>query len=430
MYLTYKRFIRSILFIVVAINAYLPNSYAQTMETKKFKPASDELRQFIEPIFLTHPQLLAAKAELDAVKSQYTAATQAIYNPQLELDTEKITVRTSTIGLSQTIDWGDQQGANTQIARQKLIAAQATFQQQRQQLIRQLLNVLIDYRNKSRLAELSQQRLNLMKDFYAVAKKKHVAGDLNQVELDLAQLAYSESVLNNARIMAEQVNAEQTYYAFYSRQSAATKRSAPELTYVFQPVSLPLNLNAFLLTLPQMRALRANVKASKNTIALREGQSSADPTIAIRGGKEDKESLVGLSISIPLNVRNSFRAEIEVARKEYLRAEQLAQQTYRNLQGRIHSQTRRYQLMQQAWQLWKSAGQVSMDRQLKMLKRLWQAGDLSTTDYLVQIKQNLNTQSAGIELNSTLWGSWLAWLDTTAQIESWLQLKPVTQPGS
>ncbi len=428
MLFTYRRFIRSVLIIAVAVSAYLPYSYAQTTDAKKFKPASAELRQFIQPIFSTHSQLMAAEAELEAVKSQYSAATQAIYNPELELDTEKTAIRTSTIGLSQTIDWGDQQGANTQIAKQQLIAAQAGFQQQRQQLIRELLIALIDYQDKSRLADLSTQRLKIMQDFYALAKRKHAAGDLNQVELDLAQLAYSESVLNNANIMAEQVNAEQAYYALYGRQIVTAKGSLPDLSYIFPTVSLPADMDSFLLTLPQMRALRANVEARKNTIALREGQSSADPTIAIRGGKEDKESLVGLTISIPLNVRNSFRAEVEVARKEYLQAEQQAQQTYRNLQGSIRSQTRHYQLTQHAWQLWQSSGQVSMNRQLKLLKRLWRAGDLSTTDYLVQIKQNLDTQSAGIKLHSTLWASWLAWLDATAQIESWIQLN--SQSGS
>ena len=352
MLFTYQRFIRNVFIIVGAVSAYLPYSYAQSIDTKKFQSASSELRQFIQPIFSAHPQLIAAEAELEAVKSQYSAATQAIYNPELELDTEKIAVRTSTIGLSQTIDWGDQQGANTQIARQQLIVAEADFQQRRQQLIRELLMALIDYQDKTRLAELSEQRLKIMQDFYALAKRKHAAGDLNQVELDLAQLAYSESVLNNANIMAEQVNAEQTYYALYGQQSVTTKDSFPDLSYIFPRVSLPADMNSFLLTLPQMRALRANVEARKNTISLREGQSSADPTIALRGGKEDKESLVGLTISIPLNIRNNFRAEIEVARKEYLQAEKLAQQTYRNLQGSIRSQTRHYQLTQYAWQLW------------------------------------------------------------------------------
>jgi len=176
------------------------------------------------------------------------------------------------------------------------------------------------------------------------------------------------------------------------------------------------------MNLPQMQIVRANVAASKNTIKLRQGEASADPTIAIRGGKEDKEKLIGVTLTIPLNIRNSYSAEIEVARKEYLRAEQLSQQAWRNVRRNIIAKTSHYQLTQQAWQQWQTGGQISSQRQLKLLKQLWRAGDLSTTDYLVQIKQNLDTQSAGIELQTTLWSSWLAWLNATAQIESWLHV--------
>ena len=188
---------------------------------------------------------------------------------------------------------------------------------------------------------------------------------------------------------------------------------------------MPSDLDGFIMSLPQMRFVRANVAASKEGINLRQSEGSADPTISIRGGKEDKESLVGISISMPLNVRNTFSAETEEARKDYLRTEQLAQQAWRDLRRDIISQTSQYQLTLKAWGQWKQYGQLSLNRQLNSLKRFWRAGDISTTDYLVQIKQNLDTQSAGLELQNTLWSSWLTWLESTAQIESWLQLKDI-----
>lgn len=426
MLFTNKRFMRGVQVVVVAIYVYLPStSYAQSTSTMKIESAPDAIHQLIQQVLPTHPRFAAAQAELEAVKANLTAAEQAIYNPELELDTEKTDIRTSTIGLSQTIDWGDQRGAKTQIANHQLNAARANFQRQRQQLIRDLLIALIDYRNKTQLSQLSSTRLKTMKDFYRLAQQKHAAGDLNQVELDLAQLAYSETVLNNAQILTSQVNAEQAFYALYGTTSNSGKPALPDLSFDFQAVDIPADLDAFVMTLPQMRIVRANVEARKNTIALRESESSADPTISIRGGKEDQESLAGLTLTIPLNVRNTFSAEIESARKEYVQAEQLAQQAFHNLRSDIASSTRQYQLTQNAWQQWQSSGQVSVNRQLKLLKRLWRAGDLSTTDYLVQIKQNLDTQSAGIELQTILWSSWLNWLETTAQIESWLQLNTI-----
>ncbi len=410
-----------LLVALFAVSVYFQEVSAQTATLNKFEAAPIELQQFIKQAFITHPRLVAAEAERDAAKAGYTAADMAIYNPELELDGEETDIKTSTLGISQTIDWGDQQGAKTVIARYKLNAALATLKQERQQLLSDLLITLTDFQNKSRLADLSQQRLALMKNFADVARQKHAAGDLNQVELDLAQLAYSESIFDNAKILAEQVEAEQAFYALYNVKASA-KNSLPSMAIDFEKVTLPHELDQFVMSLPQMQIVRANVAASKNTIKLRQGEASADPTIAIRGGKEDKEKLVGITLTIPFNIRNSYRAEIEVAKNEYLQAEQLAQLAWRNIRKDIIAKTRHYQLTQNAWQQWQQGGQLSIHRQLKLLKQLWRAGDLRTTDYLIQIKQNLDTQSAGIELQTTLWSSWLAWLNSTAQIESWLQL--------
>jgi len=419
-----KHYRQCLLASLLIVYAYLPVSHAQTDEKISISPAKAEFNQLIQKVLPTHPRLIAAQAELDAATSLYNASTNAIYNPELELDAEETNIRTSTIGLSQTIDWGDQQGANTLIAKFRLDAARSNFKQERQKLIRDLLIISGDYKNKIRLAALSNQRLKFMKNFYAVAKQKRAVGDLNQVDLDLAQLAYSESIFKNAQVLADYANAEQSFYAMFDANFVSEK-SLPEMESDFQDVALPVVLDPFLMSLPQIQQTRAMVAANKNIIALRQAESSADPSIAIRGGREDKESLVGVTLTIPLNIRNSYNAEIKAAEKDYLQSEQLAQQAWKNLRRDIITQTRQYQLTRKAWQQWRQSGQNSIQRQLNLLKRLWRAGDLSTTDYLVQIKQNLDTQSAGIELQSSLWSSWLNWLQATAQIESWLQLNDI-----
>ncbi|HHO60057.1 MAG TPA: TolC family protein, partial [Thiotrichales bacterium] len=61
----------------------------------------------------THPAVRAARASLDAASYQMVAADKALYNPELELDAENAETRVRSIGLSQTIDWGDTRGART-----------------------------------------------------------------------------------------------------------------------------------------------------------------------------------------------------------------------------------------------------------------------------------------------------------------------------
>lgn len=428
MFFTTKRLIFNVLLAVISVCVYLHSNYALAMNSAELAPAPVYLRHFIQRILPNHPRLITAQAEFDAVTAQYSAATKAIYNPELWLDVENTDIHKSTIGISQRIDWGDQRGANTRIAQRRLDAAKASFERDRQQLIRDLLFTLVEYQNKTRLAELSRQRLKVMEDFYHFAKQKRAAGDLDQVELDLAQLAYSESVLNNAKVLAEQVDAEQAFYAISGTEASNSALDLPISSDHFQAVNMPVDMDDFILTLPQMRIVRAGVEASKSTIDLRESESSPDPTIAIRGGKEDQESLAGLTLTIPLNVRNNYSAEIDAARNNYLQAEQTAQQAFRDLRRDVVGSTKHYQLIRSAWAQWQSTGQISMHRQLELLKQLWRAGDMSATDYLVQIKQNLDTQSAGIELNSTLWSSWLNWLEVTSNIDSWLQLNDKRNP--
>ncbi|MBL4743063.1 MAG: hypothetical protein JKX87_00225 [Cycloclasticus sp.] len=54
------------------------------------------------------------------------------------------------------------------------------------------------------------------------------------------------------------------------------------------------------------------------------------------------------------------------------------------------------------------------------MERLWRAGELSTTDYLVQLKQSLDTQASAIEQKTQLWQSWTQWLIASGEINQWL----------
>jgi len=54
------------------------------------------------------------------------------------------------------------------------------------------------------------------------------------------------------------------------------------------------------------------------------------------------------------------------------------------------------------------------------LQRLWEAGELSTTDYLVQLRQTLDTKESALELRRSMWQAWFEWMSASGQIETWL----------
>ena len=171
-----------------------------------------------------------------------------------------------------------------------------------------------------------------------------------------------------------------------------------------------------------MRKARFEVEALRENIALREGERSWEPTLAVRGGREDEESLIGLTLSLPLKIRNNQKAQVQTARQELARSEQLLRQARRDQRAQLLSITERYRLLQSAFTEWQKSGRSHVNRQLKLIKRLWRSGDMSTTEYLVQLKQALETQASGIALRNRMWRSGFEWMNVTASIDDWLNL--------
>ncbi|MDQ7073272.1 MAG: hypothetical protein Q9N32_07165 [Gammaproteobacteria bacterium] len=56
------------------------------------------------------------------------------------------------------------------------------------------------------------------------------------------------------------------------------------------------------------------------------------------------------------------------------------------------------------------------------VNQLWQAGDISAADYLLQVKQALEIQATGLELRNELWETAFEWMRLTASVDKWLNI--------
>lgn len=384
--------------------------------------APSELTILILEVLPSHPRLLAARDALHAAVTRLQAAEKPLYNPVLEFDTENTDINTSFVQYSQTIDSGDQRKAKTKIAEAGLEAARAQFKLEELSLLQDLLIALADYQSGREITVLATEGLDLMREFADIAQRRYEAGDLAQVETDLAQLAYNEALMNHAEALSEAATARERLIALYQMPPTVM----PQLPESLPSPVLPVSLDVFIKELPAMRKATNDVKAIRENVTLRESERSWEPTLAVRGGRENEETLVGLTLSLPFKVRNNQKAQVQTARQELAQAEQKVRQAQRNLQAQVLSSTERYRLLQTAFHEWQKSGRTHINRQLKLVKRLWSSGDMSTTDYLVQLKQVLETQTSGIELRNKLWRSSFKWMHDTASIDSWLN---ITNPG-
>lgn len=382
-------------------------------------PPNPALSRWIDHALAENPQMHAARAAVDAASAQQRAAGRPLFNPELELDAQTAETNSAFVGLGQTIDWADKRGARTSVAGFEREAAVAEFANVRQMLATELLLALSDYLSAHESRRLSNRRVEIMDRFANIAERRRKAGDLGQVELDLARLSNTEARLQQAQAAAVQADAQQMLAAVLGEvptQPPALSTTLPELQLKTTGIETILN------NLPQLQVQRHRIAANRATVKLRTRERRPDPTLGLRAGREESDPLIGIGLSVPLFLRNDFQAEVDTANADLTQAQQRGLDIHRRARARLISAAQRYVLMRDAWVRWEQAGLVSLERQIELLQRIWQAGEMSTTDYLVQLKQTLDTRTSAVDLRRELWRAWFEWLAASGQVDRWLGL--------
>lgn len=376
------------------------------------------LGPFINRILDENPQIQAARAAVDAARARMQGAGRPLYNPELGLEGEKTESDDNYwIGLNQTIDLHDKRSAREQAGRAELDAVQAALQALRQAKAVELLDAMVRILNSQKITSLARQRFQLLERFRDLAEQRQHTGDIPLIEVELARLAVAEAAMARAQAAAGLAEARGDFLALagelppgHLRMPAALPSSLPDAAGDEQRAAGH----------PDVRQAHLLAQAARKQINATDRNRKADPTLGVTGGRDGEESTVILSFSMPLQVRNDFRSSVDAARSEALQAEQEAQQAYRTALARLRAARDRYTLTSDAWRTWTAGGQKSLEQQSDLLERLWRAGELGTTDYLIQLQQTLNTRIAGAELQGGLWRAWIDWQAASGQVFEWL----------
>ncbi|HHJ15705.1 MAG TPA: TolC family protein [Gammaproteobacteria bacterium] len=378
---------------------------------------SPALQRLAQDFIAQHPAAQAARADLERAEAEARASSQPLYNPEIEVEYEDATDITKTVGLAQTFDWAGKRRARDTVSKDSIRAAQAALAGARQDLLGELLSELGSTITNGQAAQLAQRRVDLLNDFLRLAERRYKAGDVGRTDVDLARLAVSEARMQLASASAEATAADARLVALV-QPPAGGWPTLPAL-----PENLPaFNADDLLGQHPLLRQSEAEATAARASIAIAQRERRPDPTIGIRGGKEDDDTLLGVTVSIPLFVRNTFRAELDAANADAIRAEQSYYNRLRRAKGSLQAAAQRYSVTRAALDYWEQSGQSSLKGRIDLLKRLWETGETSTTDYLVQLQQTLDTQASAVELQGATWDAWVAWLTASGTTEHWLGL--------
>ncbi len=379
--------------------------------------ADPALSGWIKEVLSQNPEMQAAQATVEAASGRLRAADQPLFNPELEFEYENSDTVTTAGGLSQAIDWGDKRGARTAVADFEQMAVKAEYLFLRQRLATDLLDALAGWHTADRISLISEKQNALMTRFARLAERRRQAGDLGQVELDLAHLAAADAAFEQAHASENLIRARQTVLALTGTDGPVW----PTFDGQFADVDRQrLDVDRLLSNLPLMHVAMARVSAARAGVELSAREKKPDPTFGFRIGKEDSDTLTGITFSVPLFVRNNFSAEVDVANASLIQAEQEAANLRRQTRADLVAAAEIYRTARNAWITWEASGAPRLSQRTDLLDRLWQAGELNTTDYLVQLKQALDTEVSAIDQRGRMWQAWTAWLAASGQVDQWL----------
>ncbi|MFN3233849.1 MAG: TolC family protein [Gammaproteobacteria bacterium] len=404
---------------VLSLAAALPQP-VQTHPSFVRTPAS--IQQFIQYVWRTNPAIQSAQSEVARAGADFSQSQRPIYNPSLELEAEHVRKEpfedTYTAGISQTIDLFNKRGARAAVGQHSFIESKANLSAQQLALATQTLKALAEYRTVQAVVQLAKRRTQLLRRFKDQNARKFKSGDIAQDALDQASLAYAEAISQQADAEVVLTRAKQHLIAISQTASKYWPRLPRRLPKPLRPSSV--TQQAWLRTLPILQVYSARVATAQASVRVARTEAKPDPTISLRGGTEDKEPLVGGSISIPLFIRNNFQDQVRAANHQAIAVEQMRMNVYRQVKAALQGDLSRYRILYVAMNRWQHASKHSLDGGIELLNRLWSAGELSTTDYLVQLKQRIDSQIAGQELNGKAWQMWCSVMEASGQLNTWL----------
>jgi len=385
--------------------------------------APSPVTQALRRVWQHSPALQAAEAKLAAAEARADSAARPIYNPDLELTAENADVNTRSVGISQTIDWSGKRRARSDAAMAQTRAAQAERDQVRQRIALQWLGGFSSYRVASEQVDLGARRVAALEQFAALARRRLAAGDIAPLESDLAELALQEAGAEQAGLLADQAKARQAFAAIAGDDATRL----PELPRLLPPRAVLPLAAATIEALPVLRQAVADADAADARIGVAERDRRPDPTISLTGGRVSNgpvsDKVVGINVRIPLFVRNDYHADVGAARAS-------ADEAAANLHERrllavaeAEQTATGYNALRDAWQTWERSRAARADDRAALLQRLWEAGELGTTDYLVQLEQSIDTELSAATLRGRTWQAFADWLGASGGLDRWLGIE-------
>ena len=360
-----------------------------------------------------HPQVMAAKEAMNAQIYQAESLTKAIYNPEISADIgNEGPDRTYTLGINQTIDITNKRDIRKQQAEFLNLVAKKNYDSLLQNKLSDALNALNNWQSMKRQSQLIAQQEIQLENLLNIVKKRTNSGDLGQLDAELAYLSLSQQFGQSARIHAQ-----------LRRVQAQIRELLPDwnnnditLSQIQSNQFIDKNADVWVDKHPLIEAAKAQWEISLLAAEIANKNKKADPTFGIEAGKIGSDSVLSLSFSMPLFVRNNFSSQYKAANQQAMSDEANYHAVRRKQLFNIKASQSVLNEYQKRYKRWQLLMQGRDKNSASLLQKQWNIGDISTTQYLLTLQQRTEGLLAGIELQQEYQSALIQLLQDTAQL--------------
>lgn len=381
-------------------------AHASSLETSSW---SQWLFQQIQQ----HPEVVAEREKMNAQLSTAEAQEQPLYNPELDAEVEREGDETNgRIGISQTLDWWDKRGARQSQGMHARQAAQTAYQQVLQQKITEALLAINEWQSAQQHVAFVREQEGQLDALMALVEQRQKTGDLGQIDAELALLTLSQLLNDSADVEAQLAKAGAALTALFPDQSPSGLVIPEAFWQKLHSVDAAKQVDQH----PRVMQALAEWNAAKAQTEVAARDATSDPTLGINGGTSGEDKVVALTLSIPLAIRNDYRAVVRSASQEALAAEARFYQVRRQQLALLDGSEAALKAYAGRHERWRNVMQTRVGDSAALLEKQWRTGDLSTPDYLLALKERGESLQAGIELESKWHQAAVEWLLESGQL--------------
>nr|CRH06096.1 putative cation efflux system protein czcC [Candidatus Magnetococcus massalia] len=342
----------------------------------------------------------AAREQLLGTQAAAKAMSQPLYNPMLSTGFETKKLEDSyQLGVEQTVDWWDIRGAKQHQALGMNREADAQYRQQFLEMTTAALSALAEWQMANKAAIVAKKQKKQLDLLLGQVEKRQQVGDLGAADAELTFLSLSQRLTELAEIEAALLQAE-------SKVQELLTEWAPELGGIpddFLGTMSDSISEQDTMQHPIVAAAKARWQSLENEIEITRRSVMAEPTFGITLGRNilsegENESVVGVTLSIPLNIRTDPNFEIRTSQQAALEAEARFKAASRKLEFDFQAALASWQRYKNQYERWQKVVQSRLESSSQMLEQQWRNGELSTTDYLQALSQRSESRLAGITL--------------------------------